>query len=109
MCRTASSAAAPAPYVVDTIATGLRNPWSLAFLPDFYALMQAEVMFRAPSTFGLWAGILGNQKRVFSPDLRGKPWQGEGRPKQDVPFVEGNHMPLTSHWVGHSELHLRET
>ena len=26
--------AAGRPYVVDTVATGLRNPWSLAFLPD---------------------------------------------------------------------------
>ena len=26
--------AAVRPYVVDTVATGLRNPWSLAFLPD---------------------------------------------------------------------------
>jgi glucose/arabinose dehydrogenase len=26
-------ASEPAPYVVDTVASGLRNPWSLAFLP----------------------------------------------------------------------------
>jgi aldose sugar dehydrogenase len=42
-CLTVSSAATPAQphtdadsvqYVVDTVATGLRTPWSLAFLPD---------------------------------------------------------------------------
>ena len=25
---------APAPYMVDTVSRGLRNPWTLAFLPD---------------------------------------------------------------------------
>lgn len=85
------------------------RPTSLAFLPDFYALMQADIMFRGPSTFGLWPAILGHHSRVFSPDLRGIPHEGENRPKQDVPFVEGNHMPITCHWSGHSELHLRES
>lgn len=82
---------------------------SLAFLPDWYALMQARILFRAPSTFSLWAGHLGNHERIFSPDLRGIPWEGPGRPMMDVPFVEGNHMPITAHWSGHSELHLRES
>jgi len=82
---------------------------SLGFLPDWYALMQAKILFRAPSTFSLWAGILGRHERVFSPDLRGLPWESPNRPKMDVPFVEGNHMPITAHWHGHSELHLRES
>jgi len=82
---------------------------SLEFLPDWYALIQAKILFRAPSTFSLWAGILGRHERVFSPDLRGLPFEGINRPKMDVPFVEGNHMPITAHWHGHSELHLRET
>lgn len=79
---------------------------SLGFLPDFYALMNSDILFRANSTFSLWAAWLGNAKRVFSPNLAGivkKPGP------QFVPFVEGNHMPLTSWWSGHSELHLRET
>ena len=79
------------------------------WLPDFMALCQADILFRGPSTFSWWAGALGEHSRIFSPDQNGRPWQGGHRGFQDVPFVEGNHMPITSWWEGHSELHLRES
>ena len=79
---------------------------NMGFLPDFYAMMTADVLFRANSTFSLWAGILGNHKRIFSPDVRGI---GKLKEAQFVPFVEGNHMPISDGYGGHSELHLRET
>lgn len=79
-----------------------------AFLPDFFQLMTAKVLFRGPSTFSWWAATLGNHERVFSPDQRGIEHRGSHRGVQDVPFVEGNHMPITAWWEGHSELHLRE-
>jgi hypothetical protein len=79
----------------------------LSFLPDFYALIQADILLRAPSTFSWWAGVLGNHTRIFSPDQRGIP-HSQPAP-QRVPFVEGNHMPITAWWKGHSELNLRET
>lgn len=75
----------------------------LGFLPDFVALMRAEVLLRGPSTFGWWAAVLGDNRRVFSPDQRGIPHDGSF---QRVPFVEGNHAPITAWWEGHSELHL---
>lgn len=81
---------------------------SFDFLPDFVALMRARVLLRGPSTFSWWAGVLGDHDRIFSPDQRGIPYQGHHRGLQDVPFVEGNHMPITAWWEGHSELHLRE-
>lgn len=56
------------------------------FLPDFYTLMKADVLFRANSTFSMWAAWLGNGK-VYSPVMDGKP----GGKVVDVEFVEGNH------------------
>ena len=79
---------------------------SMGFLPDFYAMITADVLLRANSTFSLWAGILGHHKRIFSPNLIGIIKQKEA---QLVPFVEGNHMSISDGYGGHSELHLRET
>jgi hypothetical protein len=81
----------------------------IGFLPDFVLLMRAKVLFRAPSTFSWWAAELGNHDRVFSPDQRGISHEGSDRGFQDVPFIEGNHAPLTEWWVGHSELRLRDS
>jgi hypothetical protein len=54
--------AAVRPYVVDTVATGLRNPWSLAFLPDGAMLVTEKY------------GTL----RLFTPKAdRGEPVEGD--------------------------------
>ena len=82
------------------------NVPGLGFLPDFVALMRAKVMLRGPSTFGWWAGVLGSNKRIFSPDQKGIPHDGKFH---DVPFIEGNHAPITAWWEMHSELHIRES
>lgn len=60
-------------------------PPPLDFLPDFYRLMCASVLFRSNSTFSWWAATLGHNE-VFSPVIRGF----EGGKEQDVPFVRGN-------------------
>lgn len=86
-----------------------ENVTGLGFLTDFCVLMRADVLLRSNSTFGLWAGWLGDHKRVFSPDVRGLPTNGPRPQYQDAPFVEGNHMPTTPSYSGCSELHLRET
>jgi hypothetical protein len=80
----------------------------LGFLPDFYALMNADILLRANSTFSLMAALIGNNKRVFCPNIVGIPSRGDRPLYQDVPFVEGNHMPITNYW-GHSELHWKES
>ena len=77
----------------------------LRWLPDFLTLWKADILFRGPSTFSWWAAVLGEHSRIFSPDQRGIPHDGS---MQDVPFVEGNHMPITAWWEGHSELHLKD-
>lgn len=63
----------------------------LEWLQDFMTLMNAEVLFRANSTFSWWAGTLGPKKRIFSPlveDLVGS---------QDVvEFVESNRPRCTA-------------
>ena len=59
------------------------------FLPDFFTLMQADVIFRANSTFSWWAAALSNAK-VYSPlvkDMVGP---------NDVDFVSGNHAKMLS-------------
>lgn len=65
---------------------------------DFLEIMNAEVIFRANSTYSWWAATLSNAK-VYSPvvnDLGG--WR-------DVPFVEGNH-PRLCYMFG--DLHIKE-
>lgn len=84
------------------------NVPGFSFLPDFYALIKAKVLLRGPSTFSWWAGVLGDHERIFSPDQRGIAYDGGDRGFQEVPFVEGNHSPITAWWKGHSELHLSE-
>jgi len=56
------------------------------FLPDFYRLMTAKVLFRANSTFSWWAATLGDGK-VYAPIMEGKP----GGQVVDCEFVEGNY------------------
>lgn len=59
-----------------------------SFLYDFFIMMQATILFRSNSTFSFWAGVLGNQNKVYSPvveDLTG--WN-------TVEFVEGNYPKL---------------
>lgn len=58
-------------------------PHDLSFLPDFMALLRADVLFRGNSTFSWWAGVLGNAL-VFSPVV------GEKRGLQDCEFASGN-------------------
>jgi hypothetical protein len=84
------------------------NVTGLGFLADFYALMQADILFRSNSTFGLWAGWLGDHRRIFSPDTTGIPARGERPLYQWAPFVEGNHAATQPNYIGCSELHLPE-
>lgn len=72
------------------------------FLPDFYRLLTASVLFRGNSSFSYWAAVLGNG-RVFSPVINGL----KGGKEEDVEFVEGNH-PRISEIGDCTELHLRE-
>jgi hypothetical protein len=63
------------------------DPCDMEFLYDFFVLMNADVTFRSNSTFGWWAGFLGNQKVVYSPVIQGR----AGQHGIEVDFVEGNH------------------
>ncbi|MAG28208.1 hypothetical protein CMI47_22010 [Candidatus Pacearchaeota archaeon] len=77
---------------------------NMDFLYDFFVLTEADVLFRSNSTFGWWAGFLGNQKIVYSPDVQGK----AGQHMIDVDFVEGNypcHMEIDNR---HSDLYFGE-
>lgn len=61
----------------------------LAFLPDFYRMMRAKVLFRANSSFSWWASTLG-EAMTFSPCIKGKP----GGVISDCTFDWGNHQQL---------------
>lgn len=75
----------------------------LSFVPDFYRLSHASVLFRSNSSFSWWAATLGNG-RVFSPIIEGL--QG-GVEHDSVPFVEGN-WPRLAELPGITDLHLPE-
>lgn len=76
----------------------------LAFLPDFYRLMRAPVLYRANSSFSYWAAVLGRGK-VFSPVITGLTG---GVEHDNVPYVAGNHPRLCElEFV--TDLHLRES
>ena len=81
------------------------------FLPDLALMMRAKVLLRSNSTFAWWAATLGDNDRVFSPDIRNinphEADQGLYRSPQHVPFVEGNHMPMCFGWPFLTELHLK--
>ncbi len=76
----------------------------LSFLPDFYRLMRAPVLFRANSSFSWWAATLGSG-RVFSPIITG--FAG-GVEHDNIPYVEGN-WPRLAELEFVTDLHLRET
>lgn len=76
----------------------------LAFLPDFYRLMRAPVLFRANSSFSYWAAVLGHG-RVFSPVITGL---AGGVEHDNVPYVEGN-WPRLAELEFVTDLHLKET
>jgi hypothetical protein len=61
----------------------------LQFLPDFFTLLNADVILRANSTFSWWAAVLGNGK-VFSPLVENL--TGE----HTVEFVAGNWPKMTN-------------
>ena len=73
----------------------------LSFVPDFVRLMNADVLFRANSTFSWWAATLGTA-RVFSPVIDGK-----GPGEQDCEFVDGN-WPRTFDVDFVTNLHLKD-
>ena len=84
---------------------------ALSFVPDFWRLMQAKILFRSNSTFPWVAALLGNAEHVYSPTVAGmksaKQADLVGIP-QDVPFVEGN-WPAISWQHDHcTDLHVRE-
>ncbi|MHC4332168.1 MAG: alpha-1,2-fucosyltransferase [Planctomycetota bacterium] len=56
------------------------------WLTDFMVLFNSDVLFRANSTFSLWAAMLGRAKTVYSPVV-----EGLRGPQSDVKFIEGNH------------------
>lgn len=73
------------------IHSDFRN--GLEFLPDFYRLMNAQVLFRGNSTFSLWASALSvimsviNQE-IYSPRIDGLVG---GVEHDQVEFENGNH------------------
>ena len=80
------------------------------FLPDLVVMMRAKNLLRANSTFGWWAHALGDNERVFCPDVAAVLAEdgvvGGVRHPQFVPFVEGNHLPMVARVPYLSELHL---
>lgn len=79
-------------------------PGELSFLPDFYRLMRAPILFRANSSFSWWAAALGHG-RVFSPIITGLTG---GVEHDNVPFVEGNY-PRLCELSFVTDLHLKES
>lgn len=58
----------------------------LEFMADFMTLYNADVLFRANSTFSWWAATLGHcGEDIYSPVV-----EGMNGAKNEVPFVKGN-------------------
>jgi len=73
----------------DNVPNEIELPADLLFLYDFNLLKNADVLFRANSTFSWWAATLGNGK-IFSPVVDQKcGWT------DDIEFTEGNHPKCT--------------
>lgn len=76
----------------------------LSFLPDFYRMMRAPVLYRSNSSFSWWAATLSHG-RVFSPVITGL---AGGVEHDEVPYVEGN-WPRLAELDFVTDLHLKET
>lgn len=63
----------------------------LSFLPDFYRMMRAKVLFRANSSFSYWASVLG-EALTFCPCIKDKPNAVES----DCDFDWGNAQRLAN-------------
>jgi hypothetical protein len=74
----------------------------LGFLPDFYRLLKAKVLFRANSSFSWWAGTL-SEAQVYAPVIDGTP----GGVESDCDFVAGN-WPKLANLPVCTDLHLKE-
>lgn len=76
----------------------------LGWLSDFHALMRADTLFRANSTFSFCAHLLGSNTEVFSPNVEGiKPLAGVF---QEVPFSQGNFNAISRVHSNCSDLHI---
>lgn len=91
------------PVSDDTPTGGPEFSGGLEFLPDFYRLMTAPILFRANSSFSYWASVLGNG-RTFSPVITGL---AGGVEHDNVLYVEGNH-PALADLPNITELYLSE-
>ena len=101
------------PWVqLDAVEQGKVGPdIRLDFLPDLALMMRAKILLRSNSSFAWWAATLGDNERVFSPDVTNVDANagitGLFRAEQSVPFVEGNHPAMCWGWPFLSELHLK--
>lgn len=64
--------------------TGIYRDKGISFLPDFFKMINAEVLLRANSTFSFWAGFFRNGRRTYSPVV------GNKIGYSDVEFIAGN-------------------
>lgn len=62
----------------------------LQFLPDFFEMINADILLRANSTFSFWAGFFNQEGKVYSPVV------GDLVGEHTVPFVQGNHEKIVS-------------
>lgn len=74
----------PVTWVDEEHPTVFKRP-GLEWLIDFWTLCNADIVFRANSTFSWWACTLGKARQVFSPVV-----EGRFGFQSLVPFVKGN-------------------
>lgn len=74
----------------------------LSWVPDFFGMTRAKVLYRANSSFSWWAGVLSDAE-IYSPVIDGL----EGGKEQDCEFVAGN-WPKFASLPNITDLHLRE-
>lgn len=77
-------------------------PDELSFLPDFFRLVKAPILFRANSSFS-WLAALLNVNPTFSPIISGL----AGGIEHDCRFVPGN-WPRLANFEFTTDLHLKE-
>ena len=74
----------------------------MPFLPDFYRMLYATVLFRGNSSFS-WLAALLSTGAIFSPVVKGL----KGGMEHDVAYVPGN-WPALSDLACGSDMHVRD-